>query len=187
MGSWKDQYNYALKTALNQTAVDAQSAIRAKMHSEFTIRNKYADNSIKVEFAKKDNLQSAVKVQPPKGGKDILSIHEEGGIRTNQTGGMLAVAQKAIRPTPTATIPQSKLPRNLKRAFKIIGKDGKEYLLVRKGKGKNNVKLAYRLIKSAPIKADLHFYITAVKTVQAKWHENCEAAIQKAILTAHPQ
>ncbi len=42
MSSWRDQYNYALKTAMNDTVVDAQSAIRTKMHSEFIIRNKYA-------------------------------------------------------------------------------------------------------------------------------------------------
>lgn len=188
MAKWKDQTAYALSTAINKTAIDAQSAIRDQLASEFVLRNNYAKQLIKIKpFAKKATPTATIKVEPPTGKPDILSMHEQGGEKVNQAGGRLAIPDRYVRPTPPSRISQSKLPRNLKHAFVMtMKKSGKTFIMTRTGRGGKNLRIAYQLIPDAHVKADLNFVKTAIRTIHARWRENCEAAWNKAIATASP-
>jgi hypothetical protein len=184
---FEDQIPYAISTAINDVAKKAQVDIRAHINESFTVRRKqWVDNSVKIKpFATKQNLQATIAIDPAGGRSDILSKFEYGGTKTSTTGGLVAIPGDDIRPDRHKVIPSGKRPKNLKNAFILKTRSGGEALMTYIGRGKSRVlKLAYLLVKSVPIRNNLEFASTAIKTVNREWETSWNAAWKKAIDSA---
>lgn len=185
-GEFADQIPYATSLALNAVAVDAQKAIRGHIHDEFIVRRRaWIDNSVKIKpFATKETLSATVSIDPA-GGNDVLSKFEDGGTKASQTGGNIAIPNADVFPDNSKVIPQAKRPRNLKGAFKVIGKSGAAFIFTAVGRGRAKIyKLAYSLQPSVRIPKKLGLADTAMKTVNDMWQQRWNEAWEKATSTA---
>lgn len=154
----KKQIPYAISGALNGVAFRAQRAIRANLKKKYTLRNKYTEKSIRVEKAKKNNLQSIVGTEA-----DYLLEHETGGIFKNKKSRNYSVPQQ-VRRTKRGIVSKSKYPSRLKskniRLTNAKNRKGKILLQFQKGK-KPIVLWAFEPQKK--IKKTLFFQETAEK------------------------
>lgn len=185
LGDLKNQIPFAISTAVNDVAKKAQTDIRSHIHEKFIVRRPaWIDRSVKIApFANKQTLSATISIDPA-GGNDVLSKFEEGGTKTSQRGGLVAIPGREVFPDKSKVIPKGKRPRNLK-AFVLKTKSGGEALMTYVGRGKNRiVKLAYALVKSVPIPKKLDFVKTATATVNREWEASINRAVQKAIDTA---
>lgn len=92
MSGLANQIPYATSVAINTSLDRAQTAIRAKLPGEFTVRRKdFIEKTIyrsRQDFATKRKLIGAVRVNPA---RDQLAKFEEGGVKRPQGGKSLAV------------------------------------------------------------------------------------------------
>lgn len=110
----------ATAKGINETALQAQEAVRSRMTTEFTLRRKeWAKRSIKmVRFAKVGSLAAVLRVQPP-GNADrsgILTQHEGGGEKKPRDGSRLAVPDQSLTRGGKRVLPARQRPK----AFDLI-------------------------------------------------------------------
>lgn len=202
------QLPYALSVALNLTANAAQSAVKATLPSEFTLRRaSFIENTIYrkpgQDFATKTNLVAAVRVNP---GRDFLAKFEVGGEKRSLSGHALAVPIVRIG-APNLIIGRND-PRSIHRVMALIAEQGgkavgpfkkrtatraarQSFFILRTRHGNTlvmqrdgaNVGVLYAFKKQVPIKPDLHFDETAMAAALASWDANFAAALDRAIAT----
>lgn len=179
------QIAYATAKAVNYAALAGQKAERERINVEFIVRRKsFIDRSVKVKFAKKESLTAEILIEGP-GGRDVLSQHEGGGRKTPTSGEHIAIPLDAVRTDAKKVVPLAKRPGNLKDAFKATTDDGKKFLLMRKGRGKNAQTLpAYRLVRAVTLKPKLQFKETVSEAVVNAWGNSFNRAWDEAIKTA---
>jgi hypothetical protein len=190
MTHYADDVRYVTSQAINQTVKDVQSAIRAKMQGEFTIRRRaFLNQSVKIKpFASKALLSATIGIMDI-GGKptaDIFAKFEDGGTKTAQSG-RVAVPTSFIRRSPTQIVSSDKKPRSLNKSFVIKDNRGDDLIMQRVAKGKYaGVQVAYVLKHDVPISPRLNFYSTATATINQRFDINFQNAFQRAIDKPHP-
>jgi hypothetical protein len=196
----------AAKT-LNITANKSQDAIQAALPSEFNIRRKtFIENTIyrgRADFATKDNLVAAVRVNPA---RDFLAKFEDGGEKHSIDGVSLAVPVQRMN-VPNLIIGRGD-PRAVKKVMALIAEQGgkqigpfkrrgakraaqQSFFLVHSRKGQTlvmqrdagTVRVLYAFEKSVPIKPQLHFEEIAMKRAVETFDESLTEAIEYAIAT----
>lgn len=196
-----NQVPFALKNALNMTAVNFQSVQRASMHEEFTVRaDTWVDRSVKItHFATKSDPSVTIAIQPPgsdgAGRADILGKFEDQTVKT-PIGQHIAVPIDVKR-NKREIVPPNQRPRafNFRQegrrilgdrgTFIIKKPNGTGLILQRTGSGKSStVKLLYLLVSQVRIKPDLHFEANAIAVVERAWDVNFELAFEQAMATA---
>ena len=176
------QLPFATARALTLTAQDAQTAIRASMPSNFTIRNAWSQRGIIVKPADKNVIpaRSAVMVG------DIwnyLFLQESGGEKTPTSSLHIAVPED-IRSSPTQILRSQLRPRALLARKDVFIKDlggGNQAIYQRVGKG---LKLLYILVPDAHVKPRLGLAETAQKIGNERWAINFAASLEAALMTA---
>lgn len=197
-GLYKDQIPFAASLALNNTAKDAQRAIRTHIAGTFILRR--ADfvlrEAAKIpQFSKKTDEPMAVEILATERA-DFMHKFESGMAKTSTTGGSVAVPFGA-RLLRDEVIPRHLRPRALKlRAHRTkTGKvqlKGKHRTFAIKGLGifqrfgprKGEVRLFYLFKKAVKSPAVLIFKQTAEKVIAGKWAENFASAFARAIRSA---
>ena len=117
------QLPFALKVAINDTALEFQRVQTNRIMKIFTIRRStFAKRAVKIKpFATKQSLEAKVSIDPP-GGKaraDIFAKFETTSIKRPRSGSRIAVP-KDVRRTKTGIISKSKRPRSFQ--FQRVGK-----------------------------------------------------------------
>lgn len=171
----KRQAPFALSRGLNAIALDAQSAMRKRIHRNFTVRRaQFIDRLVKIEqFAKKSSLYVRFGIAGPRA--DILTKFEAGGPRPTLSA-HVALPIEAKR-GKSGVIPRGQRPRALlsdrkaKRTFVIKTAGGRELLLQRVGKGKRSrtrVLYGFTPAGSVRIPASLGFERTVLGVINGR-------------------
>lgn len=190
LGEAIKQLPYAVATGINNTLVNAQTGVINTISHEFTVRrSQFVKQSVKIGFAKKDNLVGTLGIVSMPGSRDtsdILSKFEEGGDKSSKSGGKVAIPATYARPNTASVVSAAKRPRALTKAFKIVAASGKQLLMVRVArKGRfQGVNVAYVLENSVPIRPRLNFYDTALGIIEGQLESNMQKAVDKALATA---
>lgn len=108
-----NQIPFATSLALNQTAKDAQNAIRARMRQQFTIRRAWVAQGVTIpRFSDKNDTPIAVTIQlDPQ--RSFLAKFEGGGVKYGTAAMPIAIPGKAIRPEFVDLPPLALYPKNL--------------------------------------------------------------------------
>lgn len=118
---FRSQLPYATMRAINAALLEIQTAERAEMRDDFTIRQpRFADLNVKIPrggFATKSKLSGEMRLAAP-GGQErpsLFSPFEAGGTRRAKTReSPLAVPSKNIRPSESMVVPRALYPTNLR-------------------------------------------------------------------------
>jgi hypothetical protein len=198
------QIPFAMAKALNDTAVQFQSAEINHMRAEFTERRPtWMDMSVKIKpFATKQSLFVTISIDPPKGKdgsdrSDIIGKFEDQTSKGPFKGNAVAIPTQFIKRNKSDIVPTDLSPANLnlkdvgnrvlgwKRTFLIKTPSGKTIILQRIGKGRRSITAAIWLFRpSVRISPDLHFQQTARAVVEAGWAANFTAAFAQAMSTS---
>ena len=182
----------ALAFALNGTANDAQTKVKASLRGKFTLRrDTFVQNTIyrqpSVDFATKHELRAALRVNPA---RDFLAQHEEGGQKTARSGGMVAIPTKTLKPSTMTVVPKRLRPSGLRSDMRVrkITENGKTWLVRTKesgrGKGrKTSTEFLYQLKRSVPLRPRLSFIETATREIDRSWKRQAVLAINFAFET----
>lgn len=200
-----DQVPFATALAINAVLNDAQDAIRAKLPSEFILRQKdFIERTIYIapqDRARKDRLTGTVRVNPD---RDFLAKFEEDTQKVPLRAHSLAVPVFRMD-EPNRIIGRGD-PLNLKALMDALERDGKikrrrkkgmqgplakqTVFLIKSPKGTflvertySQTRVLYAFKKSVPITPDLEFGETASATVEAMWDERASEALDRAIET----
>ena len=98
---------YAMSNALNSTAKDVQTAVRARVQSEFHLRRSefILRQAAVIAFSKPTTLEARVSVAPKHPDRLLLPGFETGALRRAFTPGAMNVAVPVeARPTPASRI-----------------------------------------------------------------------------------
>lgn len=185
----RKQLPYTLSTTINKTLMTAQTDMYEQALQEFIVRRPhFIKNAIKItQFASKSTLTGILAIADV-GGKpnaDVLSKFEDGGTKTSDRGGKVAIPTNIVRSGKTDLVTKAKRPRNLRGGFKIHTKTGQDLIMQKKGRGKNStVKVAYVLKDSVPIDNRLGFTQTVTDSINKNIERNFAEAYAKAMSTA---
>jgi hypothetical protein len=177
------QVQFALAKTLTEVAKEARDASVQAARKNFTIRNNWLEPSnargIKALPASKTDLESAVATRA-----DWLIPGEVEGEKVSPKR-HIAIA-RAARPTKTAALKIRDLPKQLSKTFTLTAKDGKKYVAIRKGRGKNrSLRLMYQLVdKRVKLKKTHVFFDPIVKTVEKRFDPIFFEQLRRAIATA---
>lgn len=187
------QAPYALQLTLNNTANDAQTAIRQGL-TGFTLRRKtFVENTIyrnrSTDFATKTKPQAIVRVNPA---RDFLAQHEDGGHKTPQSGRHVAIPLPAVQPDRGTVVPRRLRPSGLRtngQVRKVVTPSGVFLVRNRPGKGKGRLEgwrteFLYKLNTSVPLRPRLAFHANARKAIDERFVSNALMAIERALATA---
>ena len=149
------QFRFALASTLTAVAKEAQKevvkAIDNRQGGAFTVRNNWTAQSnkfgVKVQPATKTDLSATVGTAA-----DWLIPHEEGEDKTPTKGKHIAVPTKRVRRTKRDIISRAQRPRNLKRSFIVLRKDGDLWLYMRSTKKRYPIVAMYKLTGRARIR-----------------------------------
>jgi hypothetical protein len=190
--------------ALNETALQAQEAIRGGILSRFTVRRQdFILRTVKIfpnEFATKSNFKAIVRIDPS---RNFLAPFEHGGTKKPLTGNSLALPD-AVRDNKTDVIPRAMRPKGLrlritqtrsgktqvkgaKRTFLIPGFGIMQRIGGRRGYGgprASNVLVLYRFRSSVRLSPMLRFEATARQVAAQNFDGNLARSINFAIATA---
>jgi len=188
------QAPFALSLALNATANDAQSSIKASLDSRFTLRRKaFVESTIfrkrGEDFATKTKLQATIRTHPE---RDFLAQHEEGGRKAAVSGTNVAIPLEAVKPNASSIVPKRLRPSALRmngQVRKVVTPSGTFLVRNRPGKGKGRMvgwrtEFLYKLKTSVPIRPRLQFRDTAEKAIDASFVRHAMAGIDRALGTA---
>ena len=205
------QLPYAYSVALNNTVNDAQTAIRARLPGEFTLRRaEFIQRTIYIgpsDRAKKDRLSATVRVHPE---RDFLAKFEEGDDKVAKGGKSLAIP--IIREGQPTLLIRRGDPLSVKRLFEAIEKRKGRPFKARKKKGEpaaitfgrvflvhnakgtfiierlgpalRDTRVLYWFRKTVPIDDRLEFAETARDAALISWDRNFGEALAHAIATA---
>ena len=112
-GLFANQIPFATSLALNQTAKDAQDAIRTKVRKTFTIRREWVVQGITIpKFSDKNDRPMSVTIQvDPE--RSFLAKFEAGGVKYGSDEQPIAIPSRAIRPNFVNLAPLALYPKNL--------------------------------------------------------------------------
>lgn len=129
----KKQVPFAISLTLNQLAREVQAEVKNQIPKNFNLRRKWIVNGIRVKSSTKKSLEAAVFSRDK-----IMNKHEFGGSKTSSTTKVWKVGNKVAIPTALAKggrahgiVPEKFWPENLKDAFRIQTKDGRDFLAIR--------------------------------------------------------
>lgn len=172
----RQQIPYASSRALNDTAIDAQSAVIRAIPHVFNNRKRWwlkqQPTGIKVKFSNKRDLVASVFTRAY-----FAFMQEKGGIKTPFRGKNLAI--------PTALVP--KKYRNSSGAKDMISEKSNVFATPRgvfKRVGKKKVALMWSLSPFARIKKRFGFEMIVEKIVRRRFKRNFEVRLKQAIATA---
>lgn len=184
------QAPFAMSVALNNTANDAQKAIRGGL-SAFTLRRKtFVENTIYrkpgQDFATKTKLVATVRVNPE---RDFLAQHEEGGDKRPRSGANVAIPLPAVQPDRSVVIPRRLRPSGLRtngQVRKVVTPAGTFLVRNRPGKGKGRLEgwrteFLYLLKPVVRVRPRLSFHANATKAIDASFARHALAGIDRAI------
>lgn len=200
----RDQLPFALKIAVNDTAIDFQEAQREHMESFFNVRNpRFVPRAAKIKpWATKQDPVATVSLSPPGGDRssDILAKFEEQTEKLPQFGSRLAVPTEHMPRTATGRIPAKWRIKNLrlrqhskgdatfssvfrgrKKTFAIFTAGGRGVLLER---DEDDLTPLYIFVPSVPLTPGLRFFQTAEEVVEKRFPLNFSKAFDKAIRSA---
>lgn len=208
----EDQLPFALKTAINTTALQFQRVQIAHDRSVFTVRKPWSDQSVKItHFATKTEPWATIGIHPPGGDEraDILGKFEDQTAKQPfKAGGSLAIPVDAKRnkfdivtnrqrPKSFAFVQEQtnsksgvRIYRGRSGAFMVQMPDGRGWILKRTGGGSrgslfDGTQVLYVLTKNAVhITPDLDFASNAIAVVEGGWHINMELAYNDALSKA---
>lgn len=193
------QFRYAVQQALNATALDIQTAERARLGAEFTLRRKdfIERQGAKIKrFATKAVPSVEIGVDPK---ADFLAKFETGGTKTPRAGSDLAIPE-GVRRNKADIVTRGNRPRALlDRLGKKAGAGG--VFIVKPGQtnrghlspgvyrrdgrgGRGGVTELFNLVHSARVDNRLHFVDTARRVIANRWEPNMIAAMAKALASA---
>lgn len=112
-GLFANQLPFATSLALNETAKDAQNAIRAGLKERFTIRRAWVEQGITIpRFSDKMDRPMSVTIQvDPE--RSFLAKFEGGGVKYGSEAQPIAIPAPAIRPAFVDLPPLALYPKNL--------------------------------------------------------------------------
>lgn len=185
------QAPFAMSLALNNTANEAQRAIKDSLSSRFTLRRKgFVENTIYrqkgVDFATKTHLQASIRVNPA---RNFLAQHEEGGSKTPMSGTNVAIPLAAVQPDRGTVIPKRLRPSGLRmngQVRKVVTPNGTFLVRNRPGKGRGQLdgwrtEFLYKLKRSVPIKPRLQFRDTATKAINDSFVRHALLGIDQSL------
>lgn len=186
------QAPFAMSLALNNTANEAQRAIKDSLASRFTLRRKgFVENTIYrqkgVDFATKAKLQASIRVNPE---RNFLAQHEEGGSKGPMSGTNVAVPMPAVREAAKGeVIPKRLRPSGLRlngQVRKVVTPQGTFLVRNRPGSGSGRLvgwrtEFLYKLKPSVPIRPRLQFRDTAVKTIDDSFVRHALLGVDQSI------
>lgn len=174
------QIAFATAKTLTQVVREAQAEVIRRLPDDLTVRgpwylptNRFG---IHATFARPDNLSAEVNTSAW-----WLAKTETGEVHRPIAGHEVAVPSYAVQPDPKQIVPTSLLPRNLKNAVFIRGKDGRDFIFIRTGPGRHDLKLAYVL--EPKVRRPRHEVVTkpATKIINQRlgplFNENLAAAL----------
>lgn len=190
----RQQAPFAMATALNAMANDAQRGIKNSLDNRFLLRRStFVRNTIyrakSTDFATKANLVAIVRVNPE---RDFLAQHEDGGRKVPASGGNVALPLPAVQPNRMLVIPKRLRPsglRNSDQVRKITTPGGTFLVRNRPGGGRGGLygwrtEFLYKLKPSVPLRRRLGFHETAQRIIDASWNRHLMAGIERALRTA---
>lgn len=204
------QYPFALSLALNATANDMQQAIRNRVEGgrQFTIRSSQSRQFLLrqirrnrgEDFATKRSLVARVRIQNSgKRGSSLLSLVDQGGLRTTRFAIDASITQAKDlpipqRPTPTAKVSRTLYPGrlNLKRTGKALRGDRRTFVvktatgdtLLLQRRSKRVVRTLFVLQRSANMRARNFFAPAAESAAITRFDINLQAGLRRALETA---
>lgn len=112
-GLFRNQIPFATSLALNQTAKDAQDAIKTRLRNVFTIRRAWVAQGITIpKFSDKNDSPMSVTIQlDPE--RSFLAKFEGGGTKYGTDEQPIAIPSTAIRPAFVDLPPLALYPKNL--------------------------------------------------------------------------
>jgi len=203
-GLFSRQVPFALKNAINASAVTAQAEQRKRQRAIFTVRRPaFVDRAVKIRpFATKSKPMATIRIEPPGGAKraDILGKFETERIK-RPTGERLAVpvearrskagiVQRGQRPRALnlqefARAPGKVILRGEKRTFAVLKPGGRGGIYQSVGKGKRRqVRTLFRFTPQAEITPDLRFVDTIVRSLDKTFVGDFAREFEKAIAKA---
>jgi hypothetical protein len=196
----KNQLPFANALALTRTAQDAQGDVRQGLPVRFTIRRaSWMRANVKIKAAKKTDLVATVEDT-----FDAMGLQEAGGQKLPTVGQYLAVPLEGARSTPRKLISDGDRPHEVMGSglgfirpnangvpimYRAFFKRGRTRG-VRGVKGMGSATWSreimpmYALVRRADVKPRYEFDVTVEKAVQARFRQNFDDAIQKAVKTA---
>ena len=185
------QAPFAMSLALNNTANEAQRAIKDSLSSRFTLRRKaFVENTIYrqkgADFATKAKLQAVVRVSPE---RNFLAQHEEGGSKAPVSGTNVAIPLPAVQPDRGTVIPKRLRPSGLRmngQVRKVVTPQGTFLVRNRPGKGRGQLdgwrtEFLYKLKRSVPIRPRLAMRDTATKAINDSFVRHAMNGIDQSI------
>jgi hypothetical protein len=196
----KNQLPFANALALTRTAQDAQGDVRQGLPVRFTIRRaSWMRVNVKIKAAKKTDPVATVEDT-----FDAMGLQEAGGQKLPTVGQYLAVPLEGARSTPRKLISDGDRPHEVMGSglgfirpnangvpimYRAFFKRGRTRG-VRGVKGMGSATWSreimpmYALVRRADVKPRYEFDVTVEKAVQARFRQNFDDAIQKAVKTA---
>lgn len=188
------QLPYSIAKALTRTAQQAKEEVKAAIPSEFILRRQHIVRGIRVQAARKDDLEATVYSIDP-----FMARQEYGGDKIPMDGGRNIAIPLAARPNPRGIIPDALLPANLGKAQYTISRNGnlvtkkgtggaafrmvsngKTYLALRTAVG---LKMMYLLMPATHIQPRLNLGDITMRVAQERFAENFIEAAQEAMAT----
>ena len=179
----KKQIRFATAVALTRTAQDAQEEVRRQLPERFTIRTGWLAKGIRIQPARKNTLESSVRVLD-----DFMTLQETGGLKRSRSGDSLAVPVGA-RPTPRSVTRPGKFPGALlkkpRHFIAAFHDDPQTHAVWRRGGRKGRkVKLMYVFADQVRLEPRFDFMETVKLVVEARFEGNFSDAMQEALASA---
>ncbi len=186
---------FAMSKALNQTANDGQSSIRARIANEFQLRRRqFILRTVKRErgiyprgdFAHKTSLAARVRIDAK---RDVLAKFEDDKTKRPVSSHRLAIPIEAAR-TSKGVLAKRHRIKSLglhKEGGRVVGPKGvrKAGDFIFKWTKRKGTILLFKLQKVIPITSHrLHFVDTFKRKAERKWPSNMRKAYEHAIRTA---
>ena len=202
------QLPFVFKVAINDTALDVQKAITARIMKVFTIKGRFfASRAAKLKpFATKQSLSATVAIDPPGGKKraDIFAKFETPSIKTPRGGRHIAIPKDVprylrrtrSRPSPLKTLNLRRVGgtiRGERRTFVIpgvgvfqrIGRQVKRGVRRAARSVANKLRILFLFVRRAMIDDRLEFIDTAKKVVKDVFPKHIHNSFERAAATAH--
>jgi hypothetical protein len=165
---------FAIARALTWTARDAQTDVRDELPKQFTLRNSWVKNGIRITPASKASPQAVVGSLEP-----FMERQETGGAKRSRGGHRIAVPKAK----PSRVIPRAQRPaavRNKPRVFTVKTANGAG-IFRRQGKQRYPLQLLYWLKRGVQVKPAFGFKGTTGTTVQDRFGPNFIESVSQAM------